>query len=576
MPKIEVNENLFFSLLGRRCSPAELEEIFPAAKAELDEWNPNEGPAGEAGGDKRSIKIELNDTNRPDLWSTAGVARQLRLHAGAPRPEYPFFSREGALKPASRKVRVEESVKGVRPFLAGFVVKGGGVTDCVLKDMIQTQEKLAFNFGRKRKTVSMGIYRCGSIHWPVSYKGVAPDSVRFVPLQGDHSMTLTEILAEHPKGKDFASILQGQPLHPLLVDASGAILSYPPIINSADLGAVKVGDTELFVEVTGTDMPSVALSASIVACDLTDMGYSVEPVAVEYAYDTPFGKSLVFPYYFQKPVSVEAARVTKLLGRNFSVQEVAGAVSRMGSTVETHGQYVTAFPPEYRNDFLHAVDLVEDVMIGCGMASFTPERPKDFTIGRLSPIEVFSRKAKSALVGMGYQEMIYNYLGSGKDYVERMGISASDLVRISNPMSENYEFVRNSALPSLLGSESVSSKAAYPHMLFEVGKVALRRKSENYGVATRQYLSLLSAHVGADFNEIAAHIATLLFYLGREFSVAEPEAADPRFIAGRQAAILYKGQPIGVYGEIHPRVLEAFSITMPCAGAELDLDSLLS
>ena len=158
------------------------------------------------------------------------------------------------MKPATRKVRVEESVKGVRPFLAGFVVKGGGVTDGVLKDMIQTQEKLAFNFGRKRKTVSMGIYRSGSIHWPVSYKGVDPDSVRFVPLQGDHSMTLTEILAEHPKGKDFASILQDQPLHPLLVDASGAILSYPPIINSADLGAVKVGDTELFVEVTGTDM----------------------------------------------------------------------------------------------------------------------------------------------------------------------------------------------------------------------------------------------------------------------------------------------------------------------------------
>jgi phenylalanyl-tRNA synthetase beta chain len=576
MPKIEVNENLFFSLLGRRCTPAELEEIFPAAKAELDGWNPDEGPAGEAGGDERSIKIELNDTNRPDLWSTAGVARQLRLHAGAPRPEYPFFSREGALKPTSKKVRVEESVKGVRPFLAGFVVKGKGVTDGVLKDLIQTQEKLAFNFGRKRKTVSMGIYRSGSIHWPVSYKGVEPDSVRFVPLQGDRSMTLTEILAETPKGKDYASILQKEPLHPLLVDASGAILSYPPIINSADLGAVKVGDGELFVEVTGTDLPSVALSASIVACDLSDMGWAVEPVAVDYAYDTPFGKSLVFPYYFQKPVSVEAARVTKLLGRNFSVQEVAEAVLRMGSTVETHGQYVTAFPPEYRNDFLHAVDLVEDVMIGCGMASFSPERPKDFTIGRLSPIEVFSRKAKSTLVGMGYQEMIYNYLGSGKDYVERMGISAGDLVRISNPMSENYEFVRNSALPSLLNSESVSSKAAYPHMLFEVGKVALRRKSENYGVATRQFLSLLSAHAGADFNEMAAHVATLLFYLGREFTVAEPEREDPRFIAGRQATILYKGQPIGVYGELHPRVLEAFSIGMPCAGAELDLDSLLA
>ena len=43
MPKIEVNENLFFSLLGRRCDASELEDILTSAKAELDEWI-TEGP----------------------------------------------------------------------------------------------------------------------------------------------------------------------------------------------------------------------------------------------------------------------------------------------------------------------------------------------------------------------------------------------------------------------------------------------------------------------------------------------------------------------------------------------------
>lgn len=574
MPKIEVNENLFFSLLGKRLDSAGLEDVFPTAKAELDDWPEQASVAA----DERVIKIELNDTNRPDLWSTAGLARQLRLHSGAPRPDYPFFSRPGDVKKAARKVIVEESVKAVRPYLAGFVISGKAVTDPILRDMIQTQEKLAWNFGRKRRTVSMGIYRQASIKWPVTYKGVQPDSVKFVPLQGDRPMSLTEILKEHPKGKEYAFINEKEAIHPLLVDSSAAILSYPPIINSNDLGAVKVGDTELFVEITGTDLPSVLLAASITACDFTDMGYKVEPVEVEYAYDTPFGKSLTCPFYFQKPVSIEAARVGKLLGRPFSVDEVVEAVSRMGSRVETHGQYVTVFPPEYRNDFLHPVDVVEDVMIGYGMAAFKPERPRDFTIGRLSPIELFSRKAKGILVGMGYQEMIYNYLGSGKDYAERMGIDPAELVRISNPMSENYEFVRNSALPSMLYSESVSSKAAYPHRLFEVGKVALKSPVENVGVATRQYLGMLSAHAAADFNEVAAQVATLLYYLGREFSVAAPNegAEDCRFIPGRHALVLYKGKRIGVYGETHPRVLEAWGITTPCAAAEIDLDSLLS
>jgi phenylalanyl-tRNA synthetase beta chain len=576
MPKIEVNESLFFSLLGRRYSAHELESRLEGAKAELDEWEAERpGPAGgnTTPADERTIKIELNDTNRPDLWSTAGIARALKVRETGIRPEYPFFSREGAAAASSRKVVVEESVKESRPFLAGFFVSGKAITDAVLKDIIQTQEKLCWNFGRKRRSVSMGIYRSSTIAWPVRYKAVAPDSVRFVPLQGDRPMTLTEILKEHPKGREYGWINEPHKLHPLLTDSLGAVLSYPPIINSNDLGAVKVGDTELFVELTGTDLVSVTLSASIVACDFADSGYRVEPVKVEYPYDTAFGRTVTFPYYFQAPVSVEAARVSKLLGKPFSVQSTRDAAARMGCATESHGQYVTLFPPEYRNDFLHAVDIVEDVMMGVGMAYFEPERPRDFTIGRLSPIELLSRKAKNILVGLGGQEMIYGYLGSGRDLVERMGAGESEAVRISNPMAESFEYVRPSILPNLLGSESVSSRAPYPHRIFEAGKVAFRNPLENYGVSTRARIAFLLAHGAADYNEAASQVATLLFFLGKEYSIAETE--DARFIPGRQARVIYKGDPIGIFGEIHPRVLEAWSISMPCAAAEIDLESLL-
>jgi phenylalanyl-tRNA synthetase beta chain len=572
MPKIEVNESLFFSLLGRRCSAPELEGMLEGAKAELDEWIQS-GPGASADAEQRVIKIELNDTNRPDLWSTAGLARALRVRETGKRPANPFFSRPGESVPATRKVVVEASVKEVRPFLAGFFVSGKAITDAVLKDIIQTQEKLCSNFGRKRRSVSMGIYRSSTVEWPIRYKAVAPDSVRFVPLQGDRPMTLTEILKEHPKGREYGHINESHKLHPLLTDSKGAVLSYPPIINSNDLGAVKVGDTELFVELTGTDLVSVTLSASIVACDFADSGYRVEPVKVEYPYDTAFGREVTFPYYFQVPVSVEAARVTKLLGKPFSVQSAREAAERMGCATDGHGQYVTVYPPEYRNDFLHAVDIVEDVMMGVGMAAFEPERPRDFTIGRLSPVELLSRRAKGILAGMGGQEMIYGYLGSGKDLVERMGTGDGEVVRISNPMAESFEYVRPSILPNLLGSESVSSRAPYPHRIFEAGKVAFRNPLENYGVSTRSRIAFLLAHAAADYNEAASQVATLLFFLGKDYSIAETE--DPRFIPGRQARVIYKGDPIGIFGEVHPRVLEAWNIAMPCSAAEIDLDSLL-
>ena len=201
MPKIEVNEEIFYGLAGRRWNTQEeFEEALTCAKAELDSefLLPGQGSAAT----DRSLKIELNDTNRPDLWSSAGCARQLRIYHGGKTQAFPFFSTPGAMKPAQHKATVEKSVCKVRPYLAGFIARGKEITDPLLRDIIQTQEKMAWNFGRKRRSVSMGIYRTKIIKWPITYKAVDPDSVSFVPLQWDTPLTLREILKQHPKGKE--------------------------------------------------------------------------------------------------------------------------------------------------------------------------------------------------------------------------------------------------------------------------------------------------------------------------------------------------------------------------------------
>ncbi len=570
MPKIEVNEEFFFQLAGQSWSNYEdLEQDLTIAKAELDEWDRIPSDAGE-----RMIKIELNDTNRPDLWTTAGLARQLRIYRTRNIPSYPFFASKGKSIDAAYRVVVEKSVREVRPWIACFVAKGKPISDALLKDMIQTQEKLAWNYGRKRKGVSIGIYRTGLIEWPVRYFGVEPDSVSFVPLQETRSMTLSQILKEHPKGVEYGSILEGKTIHPLLTDSKGSVLSYPPIINSADIGAVQVDDSEVFIEVTGTDYPSVALSASIMACDFYDIGFEIANVRVDYEYDSPFGSSVIFPYYFQNKVTLSLIEANRLLGDSIDLKKAQDALARMGlGAYCSDGLTLHVTPPEYRNDFLHPVDVAEDIMIGLGIENFAPERPSDFTIGRLTPIEVFSRKAKDIMIGLGYQEMIYNYLGSGIDYAEKMQIPVGQLVKIANPMTENYEYVRNSPIPGLLQTESVSAKASYPHRTFEVGKVAIKDPEENYGVVTRQHIGFLISHAQADYNEIASHMATLMYFLGKNYTVRE--SADPRFVPGRQVEVFLEKESVGVFGEIHPAVLEAFDVMMPCAAAELDLDSLL-
>ena len=570
MPKIEVNEKLFFNLLGKKYDYDMLEDRLTCGKAELDEK-----PDASLPEDQRVIKIELNDTNRPDLWSTAGVARQLRIHGGGKASDYSSFmsSKDNLLDCGNRVVTVDPQLKDIRPYMIAFVISGKPIDEPMLLDIIQTQEKLCWNFGRKRRTVSMGVYRSSMIQWPVHYKAVDPDKTSFVPLQFEQPMTCRQILTEHPKGKDYGWILKDAPMFPLLTDNKGEVMSMAPIINSATLGAVQVGDSDLLVEMTGSDMTSLLLSANIVACDFADAGYTILPCKVEHPYDTGFGKDIVAPFYFQEPATASLSEINRLLGSQLTPEQVTTALEKMGNTVTGNGDKVTVQIPPYRNDFLHEVDIIEDVMMGMELSSFPPEKPRDFTIGRLSPVTLFSRKAKSLMVGLGYQEMIFNYLGSKKDYIQKMNIDGEKVIEISNPMSENYQFVRPSIIPSLLGAETGSGNAVYPHKIFEIGKVAFLCDEEVTGTRTRQSIGFLTAAGDANFNTAASEVATFLHFLDHQYTVTE--ANDPRFIPGRQANIMVNNKVVGIFGEIHPAVLENWAITVPCVAGELDIEELM-
>ena len=587
MPKIEVNEKLFFNLLGKKYDYDTLERKLTCGKAELDEK-----PDMSQSEDERVIKIELNDTNRPDLWSCGGVARQLRLHEGAKRSDYSkFLSKAGAIKDnGNRVITVEEGLKDVRPFMVSFVISGKPIDDPMLKDIIQTQEKLCWNFGRKRKSISMGVYRMSQIKWPCHYKAVDPDKTSFVPLACDKPMTCRQILTEHPKGKDFGWILEGLKKFPLLTDDKNEVLSMAPIINSATLGAVQVGDKDLMVELTGDNMENLILAANIVACDFHDAGYEILPVKVVHPYETGFGKEITVPFYFQKEAKATLAAINKKLGGDLTKKQVLDALSRMDNDVvakdiptnEKTAKYCaanksdvefTVQPAPYRNDFLHEVDVIEDVMIGMTLDYFKPQKPNDFTIGKLSDVTLFSRKAKEIMVGLGYQEMIFNYLGSKRDYIDRMNISADKVIEILNPMSENYQFVRPSIIASLLRAESAAANAIFPHKIFEIGKVAFLDDSENTGTKTIQSLGFMTAANNANFNDLASEVSTVLYYLDHKYEVKESE--DPRFIPGRQAAIIVNGKQVGIFGEIHPQVLENWQIAVPCVAGEIDIEDLM-
>ena len=215
MPTIEIKRVDLEERLGETLSVDRLSKLLTLVKGEVKEWTED------------TLKLELNDSNRPDLWSLEGIARQIRIHQrgtmGIP-PSYSFFKQK-----AKQKIFVSKEVMAVRPYLSGFLVSGLTITKSVLSRLIQSQEKLADIFGQKRKTVSIGLYPLRKITFPVHYNLVDPDTTRFTPLGFDTPMSLREILRNHPKGIAYGGILKDCSRLPILMDANNQILSFPPI-----------------------------------------------------------------------------------------------------------------------------------------------------------------------------------------------------------------------------------------------------------------------------------------------------------------------------------------------------------
>jgi len=561
MPTITVLKEDFEALVGRRFTFDELEAALPLVKGELKEHVPATD----------ELRIELNDTNRPDLWSVEGIARQIRLAKGSPRPSRPA----NASTRTTYRVRVTDDVREIRPYIGACVVRGLGVTDALLTQLIQTQEKLAELFGRRRQTVSIGLYPLQKIVFPLTYTTSAPDEASFVPLGVDQAMTLREIVAEHPKGKAYGGILDGRARYPLLVDQRGEILSFPPIINSQTLGAVAVGDDELLVEVTGTELRMVILAVNIWAANLADRGARIDPVVIEYAWTTPMGRRVATPRDLSRTVSVPSGLVAHVLGDTLRPAESKRLLTSYGHRVTVSGSTLKVTPPPYRDDIMHAIDVVEDLAIARGYASFAPEMPSQFTVGSLSALERYADRVRELLVGLGFQEVISNILTSRHEVWERMGHRGDPegLVVVDNPMSESFAVLRPTLLSSLMRIEAASSKAVYPHKVFEVGEAAVVDPAADLGCRTDVRAGALIAHPTAAFSEIHADLENLAYALGITYRL-EP-IPHPSFIEGRAGMIVVGDRALGVMGEVAPQVLETWGIGMPCALFDLALDPLV-
>lgn len=546
MPRIEARLSDLLELAGLKESD-DLQELLEPHKAELD------------GIENGTVKIELNDTNRPDLWTVEGVARSIRcwIHGSEPRLE--------GLGEARSELVVHPGLEAVRPFIASFISREWTPGDRGLEALVNSQEKLCATAGRERRVAAVGFYRLSALVFPVHYRPAPPDTL-FHPLGCSGEMSLKDVLRNTETGRKYAGILEGCENYPFLEDSRGNPLSFPPVLNSQGSGRVEPDDSQLFCEVTGTDLHTVQLMATILACALEDRGAVIEPVRVSY----PDGSSVVTPVRYADELTVSLEEVRRVTGLSLSPEDVKSLLDRMDySGTRVEDGLITAVMPPYRRDGIHPRDLLEDITIAWGLNRIEPLLPTHYTLGASSAQAALALSVRNLLAGAGCEELLRPVLtGTGK--IRELTATPEPPVRIRNPMTSEYDAVSNTLLPALLEVESVSGHAAFPHRLFTAGEIL--RKAADGTVETLWSLAVITAGSGSDFGSVHSLLGLLAHGRGLDLSLGQED--DPRFIPGRSAGVFLDGKRAGIIGEVHPKILDSWGIQVPVSGFEVDLEAL--
>jgi phenylalanyl-tRNA synthetase beta chain len=517
--------------------------------------------------DDSDLNIENVDTNRPDTWSPEGIARALRGLLGI---ETGIKKYSVSRKPATQ-IWVDKQLREIRPFIACVVARHPRINDTIIRGLIHLQEKLDQSYGRMRRRSSIGFYDFDLITPPLRYGVAGPDEIRFVPLEGTLPLSLREILTKHPKGIEYGHIVSQHPKLPILLDSKGKVLSFPPIINSNDLGRVTPDTKNVLVEITGTSEETVMNVLTILTTALADRKAKISPAVVHYKYGK--SRNVITPILEVRRVETSLEMIRKIIGLDLRPSEIIALLrrTRYSGTVSA-AKKVNVLVPCYRLDILHPVDIIEDLAVAYGLERIQPRWPSDPTIGGLSLMEEYSDNVRELMIGLGFQEVLTFVMTNGEKLFTKMNQEPTQIVEVANPKVTTLTCLRSWLLPSLMDFLASNTHVEYPQRLYEVGDCTVWNLTLPNRVKDVRKLACVSAHSRANFTEIKSILEPLMMNLGLKFALRP--ANHPSFLEGRAGSILIGDREVGVIGEVHPQVIENWKLENPIAAMELDLDQL--
>jgi phenylalanyl-tRNA synthetase beta chain len=293
----------------------------------------------------------------------------------------------------------------------------------------------------------------------------------------------------------------------------------------------------------------------------------------------------------KEPITLDISieKINDVLGTQFSADDVMDTLKHVEFNVELSGAGVSVTVPYWRQDIHIVEDIIEEMGRLNGFDTINLTLPShDFTAVQPSEFDQLRARIRSLLVRAGANEVLtYSFIHS--DILSRSGQKTDDSYRISNAISPNLQYYRQSLTPSLLQLVYPNIKNGYDEFaLFELNKVHPKQRGlteENVPVevdAISLTIARRKEHIGAPYYQAKYILDFMCDCLGLHFDyiaidedISYPTAAPFEYRRSAMVVDVLSGERIGIVGEYKRSVIKAFKLPEYVAGFELDADAVL-
>ncbi|NNG36206.1 phenylalanine--tRNA ligase subunit beta [Nakamurella aerolata] len=319
-----------------------------------------------------------------------------------------------------------------------------------------------------------------------------------------------------------------------------------------------------------------------------------------------------------QPIAFAVAEAERLAGRPYSLDTVVRRLREVGCVVTAADQAtreipqgtttLTVLPPSWRPDLTRPADLVEEIARLESYDTIEPVLPQAPAGRGYTGRQRRLRAVSDDLAAAGLVETLtFPFFGDAD--LDRLEVPADDIrrrrVTVANPLDAQRPYLRTTLLPGLLDAMGRNlSRGNRDVSLFEIGQVFLPK----FGAPTMPelpadrrptdgQLAVLDAALPDQPRRVAAVLTgewdrsgwwgrgrpadwADVIELGKRIGRVSGTQLTPvpvqraPFHPGRAAELRIGNWPVGIAGELHPRVLESLGLPARSVALELTLDTI--